>query len=444
MNGRVYDPLLARFTSADTMTESPFSTQGWNRYSYVGNDPLTFTDPSGHCFLGCFWKSIGNAVSSAWKSVTHFFQTNAIARAILQIGATIMLNAVLPGLGLGLAAGSFGLAVASAAGGAMIATGLSGGNIGQVLKAGLIAGVTAAAFYGVGNWTGHQPQFGTDKYFANVAGHALVGCGSSVASGGDCKSGALSGAVGSALSPLTNAIFPGAQSSIGQRIGGTVLEAIAGGLASVAGGGKFANGAVTGAFGYLFNNLSCWASCSAGQKPTWSPDEGGLASEADAYQQFLANPELTYPLAIPAGIAGGWAFEAAAAWLLGGEAAAGGGLTVFAGHGVETTFAGETIVPDGVALTLPGRAGVKIPDALGQLIEAGNWEAIAANPRWASIMEGSQSFLPGARVPNLILQPPTGLTTLPGSVTVTVDTPLSTLLSGARGVCVWAACRATP
>src|SRR5207247_1769155 len=40
LNGRVYDPLLARFTSADTITESPFSTQGWNRYSYVGNDPL--------------------------------------------------------------------------------------------------------------------------------------------------------------------------------------------------------------------------------------------------------------------------------------------------------------------------------------------------------------------------------------------------------------------
>jgi hypothetical protein len=33
---------------------------------------------------------------------------------------------------------------------------------------------------------------------------------------------------------------------------GTVLEVL-GGLAAVAGGGKFANGAITGAFGYLFN-----------------------------------------------------------------------------------------------------------------------------------------------------------------------------------------------
>jgi hypothetical protein len=36
-------------------------------------------------------------------------------------------------------------------------------------------------------------------------------------------------------------------------IAGTAEEAALGGLASVAGGGKFADGAITGAFGYLFN-----------------------------------------------------------------------------------------------------------------------------------------------------------------------------------------------
>jgi hypothetical protein len=44
---RVYDPIVQRFLSADGMVESPFSTQGWNRYAYVGNNPLAFTDPSG-------------------------------------------------------------------------------------------------------------------------------------------------------------------------------------------------------------------------------------------------------------------------------------------------------------------------------------------------------------------------------------------------------------
>ena len=32
-----------------------------------------------------------------------------------------------------------------------------------------------------------------------------------------------------------------------------VISSVAGGVGSVAGGGKFANGAITGAFGYLFN-----------------------------------------------------------------------------------------------------------------------------------------------------------------------------------------------
>ena len=249
LNGRVYDPLLARFTSADTMTESPFSTQGWNRYAYVGNDPLAYTDPSGHCFLGCFWQHLG-PITSAFHAVSHFFQTNAIARSLLQIGATVLLSAVLPFAGAA-------LAVASAAGGAVIATGLSGGNLSQTLKAGLIAGVTAFAFFEVGDLTGHTPSFGSPAYAENVAGHAVVGCLSTAASGGSCGSGALSGAVGSALSPLTNDVFPHAQTDFGERVGGTIIEATAGGLASVAGGGKFENGAITGAFGYLFNFLGC-------------------------------------------------------------------------------------------------------------------------------------------------------------------------------------------
>jgi hypothetical protein len=53
------------------------------------------------------------------------------------------------------------------------------------------------------------------------------------------------------LSPITNQVFPNAQADLGQRIGGAIVQATVGGLASVAGGGKFANGAITGAFQYL-------------------------------------------------------------------------------------------------------------------------------------------------------------------------------------------------
>lgn len=48
MNGRMYDPNLGRFLSPDPILQNPGSTQGHNRYSYVLNNPLKYTDPSGY------------------------------------------------------------------------------------------------------------------------------------------------------------------------------------------------------------------------------------------------------------------------------------------------------------------------------------------------------------------------------------------------------------
>ncbi len=47
-NARFYDPGIARFTSADTIIDGEFDTQGWNRFSYVKGNPITFKDPTGH------------------------------------------------------------------------------------------------------------------------------------------------------------------------------------------------------------------------------------------------------------------------------------------------------------------------------------------------------------------------------------------------------------
>ena len=47
MNGRMYDATLGRFLSPDNYVQEPFNTQSYNRYGYVFNNPLMFTDPSG-------------------------------------------------------------------------------------------------------------------------------------------------------------------------------------------------------------------------------------------------------------------------------------------------------------------------------------------------------------------------------------------------------------
>ncbi len=48
MNGRVYDPQLGRFLSPDPFITSPNNPQNYNRYSYVLNNPMRYTDPSGY------------------------------------------------------------------------------------------------------------------------------------------------------------------------------------------------------------------------------------------------------------------------------------------------------------------------------------------------------------------------------------------------------------
>ncbi len=47
MNARMYDPVLGRFLSADTLIPDPNDLQSFNRYSYVRNKPLKVTDPTG-------------------------------------------------------------------------------------------------------------------------------------------------------------------------------------------------------------------------------------------------------------------------------------------------------------------------------------------------------------------------------------------------------------
>jgi RHS repeat-associated protein len=47
MRGRVYDPALRRFLTPDPVVTDPLSGQSYNRYSYVVNNPVNLTDPTG-------------------------------------------------------------------------------------------------------------------------------------------------------------------------------------------------------------------------------------------------------------------------------------------------------------------------------------------------------------------------------------------------------------
>jgi hypothetical protein len=120
-----------------------------------------------------------------------------------------------------------------------------------------------------------------------------------------------------------------------------------------------------------------------------------------------------------------------------GVTAADGTGMAFAGHGVESSFLGTTIVPEGTTIMIPGESGLLLPQSVGLQMEAGDLSA-------ASALEGSTTYLPGAEIPNLLLRPMTDLPSLPNSITVTVDTSLSQLLRPGMGNVCWAACRFVP
>jgi RHS repeat-associated protein len=63
-NARFYDPALGRFLQPDPIVPEPGNPQALNRYAYVYNNPLRYTDPSGHVPVILVMMGIG-AVSGA-------------------------------------------------------------------------------------------------------------------------------------------------------------------------------------------------------------------------------------------------------------------------------------------------------------------------------------------------------------------------------------------
>ena len=48
LNARLYDPSIGKFMAPDSIVANPFNGQSFNRYAYVNNNPLSFTDVGGN------------------------------------------------------------------------------------------------------------------------------------------------------------------------------------------------------------------------------------------------------------------------------------------------------------------------------------------------------------------------------------------------------------
>jgi RHS repeat-associated protein len=227
MNGRVYDPTLGRFLSADSVIQSLGATQSINPYSYAWNDPLRYTDPSGHSLLGDIIGLVVGIIVAVWlpELAPAYFQALSVPT----------------------------LAVAGFVGG-FVGAYVSTGSLSAALTAGLIAGLTAAAFAEVGSYAQQLTQAGSEwaKPFAVLA-HSAVGCGSAELSGGNCGRGALAAGISEAANQ--SGLFGPPPKSLASwgAFKGAVEAGFLGGIAARITGGKFDDGFTVSAAGYLFN-----------------------------------------------------------------------------------------------------------------------------------------------------------------------------------------------
>jgi RHS repeat-associated protein len=222
MNARLYDPTIGRFMQADSVVQDAFDSQALNRYTYVRNNPLSFTDPTGHLF------GIDDLIAAIVIIVSEAVADVAVAAEAWFVALPTVFQGAIIGGALG-----------------GIQAGIKGGNI---LKGILVGGISGAVFAeaggALGNYFGGQlsgvvPFSGTIGHFI---GYGLVGGIMSVAQGGKFGPGFLAAGVGGAVGFNTSGPF---------NPGNLIISAVAGGVSSVLGGGKFANGAEFAAFAYV-------------------------------------------------------------------------------------------------------------------------------------------------------------------------------------------------
>jgi RHS repeat-associated protein len=239
MNGRVYDPALARFLSPDPFVQSPTNLQNHNAYSYVLNNPLRYTDPSGELIeLAIF--------------VAGFLLAQNGNEYWSMAGTFMMMYALAPGGG-GLVDTGLGVAANRAAAAAISAALTPGASAESVVMSAFFANA-----YGV---AGGLAEAGVRFTTQQLMMHMMLGCLQQSMAGGSCGPGAMAAGFAKAAS-----VDLPSEMSHAEKIFGGIATAMVGGTASVIGGGKFANGAFQAGFGYLFNGMASYLSGEEGQR----------------------------------------------------------------------------------------------------------------------------------------------------------------------------------
>jgi hypothetical protein len=277
MNGRIYDPRLARFLQADPLIEDGSTL---NRYTYVHNDPLAWTDPSG------YW---GRREQNALRTVV------AVAIAVftgIEVRALVM-------------AGKTGQAFALAVAGGAVSGGIQSGTVEGAAWGAFSAGV----FFGIGQGLAGAGEWARGSFLGSelsgagfavkTVSHGLAGGTISHLQGGKFGHGFVSAAGSAATAPLVDS------ATAGGVVQGAIVTTLVGGTLSRLSGGKFANGAVTSAFSYALSSAGRVGgadeggatTCASGECPALPGEQliaGPLEYLTPTRVWFPAGPGITY------------------------------------------------------------------------------------------------------------------------------------------------------
>jgi len=145
-NARYYDPELGRFIQPDTIFADYGNPQSYNRYSYCVNNPLRYTDPTGHdyvgdvgsMFVGYYQAGAGLVTGTAFMVAHPITTAQGIGTAVAHPVNTV--SAIGSGIAKDWNSGAQGQG--RVVGGALLAVGMAlapGAEAGNLAKAGEVA-----------------------------------------------------------------------------------------------------------------------------------------------------------------------------------------------------------------------------------------------------------------------------------------------------------------
>lgn len=226
MNGRLYDPKLHRFLQPDNFIQDPYNTQNYNRYGYVLNNPLKYTDPSGElAFLAAVGIgaliaattytltalladvpfSVGGLMKASFIGAFSAAVTFGIGSATATIGNFYVRSAV-----QAVAHGTFQGGMSEAQGGKFI-TGFASGSLSSIASSAFSGGYNHSGIDAQGNMINPQQAWGGAGSFAQnpvgmvAFGTVMGGAGASL-SGGNFWQGAATGLVVSGLNHVAHKV----------------------------------------------------------------------------------------------------------------------------------------------------------------------------------------------------------------------------------------------